>query len=177
MTTRNQIALGLTLISLILLFPGLLQPMLTITASLELMGISREMMRETQSALQSVRTLHESGNSFVAGLILLFSVVVPFLKVLAFGVIMVLREPVARYRLFLFVRSISKWAMADVFVVGVFIAMMAARATDNLHAEAEPGLYYFAAYVLVSNLAFQFLTVPAPTPTAVPGVVSPSRPT
>jgi uncharacterized paraquat-inducible protein A len=175
MSSRNQVANGLTLISLILLFPGLLQPMLTITASLELMGVSREMMRETQSALQSVRTLYESGNSFVAGLILLFSVIVPFLKVLAFGAIMVLREPVARYRLFLFVRSISKWAMADVFVVGVFIAMMAARATDNLHAEAEPGLYYFAAYVLVSNLAFQFLTVPAPGPTALPGAVSPSQ--
>ncbi|MFN2325325.1 MAG: paraquat-inducible protein A [Gemmatimonadales bacterium] len=176
MTTRNQAAVGLTLVSIILLVPGLLQPMLTITASLELMGVSREMMRETQSALQSVRTLHESGNSFVAGLILFFSVIVPFLKVLAFGVILALREPVVRYRLFLFVRSISKWAMADVFVVGVFIAMMAARATDNLHAEAEPGLYYFAAYCLVSNLAFQFLSIPAPSVSEVPGVVSRSQP-
>ena len=174
MNTRNQAALGLTIISLILLFPGLLKPMLTISASIDLMGFQRELMRETQSALQSVRTLHESGNSFVAGLILLFSVIVPFLKVLAFGAILALREPVARYRLFLFVRSISKWAMADVFVVGVFIAMMAARATDNLHAEAEPGLYYFAAYCLVSNLAFQFLTIPAPSSAMAPGVVSPS---
>ncbi len=175
MPARNTVALGLTIISLALLLPGLFKPMLTMSASLELMGFQRELMRETQSALQSVRTLHESGNSFVAGLILLFSVIVPFLKVLVFGAILALRQPVARYRLFLFVRSISKWAMADVFVVGVFIAMMAARATDNLHAEAEPGLYYFAAYVLVSNLAFQILTVPAPSPTAVPGVVSPSR--
>lgn len=176
MSSRNQAAVGLTLISLILLVPGLLQPMLTISATMELMGFQRELMRETQSALQTVRTLHESDNSFVAGLILLFSVIVPFLKVLAFGTILVLRQPLARYRLFLFVRSISKWAMADVFVVGVFIAMLAARATDNLHAEAEPGLYYFAAYCLVSNLAFQFLSVPAPSARAVPGVISPSRP-
>jgi uncharacterized paraquat-inducible protein A len=175
MPLRNQVATGLTIVSVVLLFPGLFQPMLTISASIELMGFQRELMRETQSVLQSVRALHESGNSFVAGLILLFSVIVPFLKMLVFGAIVAMREPLARYRLFLFVRSISKWAMADVFVVGVFVAMLAARATDNLHAEAEPGLYYFAAYCLVSNLAFQVLAVPAPSVAAVPGVVSAPR--
>lgn len=166
MTPRNWTALALTVVSLGLLLPGLTEPMLTISASMNLMGVSRELMRETQSILQTVRRLHESGNAFVAGLILFFSVTVPFLKVLALGVILALRQPSARYRLYLFVRSISKWAMADVFVVGVFIAMLAARATDNLDATAEPGFYWFAAYCLVSNLAFQFLTVPPPAPPA-----------
>lgn len=165
MSPRNRVATGLTLVSLVLLLPGLLQPMITITASIELMGFQRELMRETQSALQSVRRLHESDNSFVAGLILLFSVIVPFLKVVLFGAILLARESAVRYRTFLFTRSISKWAMADVFVVGVFIAVMAASATDNLNAQAEPGLYYFAAYCLVSNLAFQVLEVPRPPAT------------
>ncbi len=166
MPSRNATALALTVASLALLIPGLLQPMLTITASMELMGVSRELFRETQSILQTARRLHESGNNFVAGLILFFSVTVPFLKIAALGVILGLRQPVARYRLYLFVRSISKWAMADVFVVGVFIAMLAAKATDNLDATAEPGFYWFAAYCLVSNLAFQFLTIPPPPPKA-----------
>lgn len=167
MSSRNRVAVGLTIISIALLLPGLLRPMLTITASIELMGVSRELMRETQSALQSVRSLHRSGNSFVAGLILFFSVIVPFLKALALVIVLALRRPAARHRLYLFVRSISKWAMADVFVVGVFIAMMAAQATDNLHAVAEPGFYFFAAYCLVSNLAFQVLAVPPPVSPAV----------
>jgi uncharacterized paraquat-inducible protein A len=67
-----------------------------------------------------------------------------------------------RYRLFLLVRSISKWSMADVFAVGVFIALLAAKGTDNLDAAAGLGFYCFAGYCLVSNLAFQVLHVPAP---------------
>lgn len=162
MSPRNWIAVALTVGSVGLLLPGLLQPMITITASMELMGVSREVFRQTQSILETVRSLHESGNDFVAGLILFFSVTVPFLKMAALAVILGLRRPVARHRLYLFVRSISKWAMADVFVVGVFIAMLAAKATDNLDAVPEVGFYYFAVYCLVSNLAFQFLTVPDP---------------
>lgn len=159
---RNWVAIALTVVSVVLLVPGLLQPMLTITASMEFMGISRELFRQTQSVVETVRSLHESGNNFVAGLILFFSVTVPFVKGVLLVVILALREPVARHRLFRFVRSFSKWAMADVFVVGVFVAMLAARATDNLDAQAGPGFYYFAAYCLVSNLAFQLLLVPRP---------------
>ena len=68
-------------------------------------------------------------------------------------------DAVTRLRLYNFARSVSKWAMADVFVVGVFIAFLAAKATDNLNAVAERGFYFFAAYCLVSNLAFQLLQV------------------
>ena len=64
--------------------------------------------------------------------------------------------------MYLAVRSLSKWAMADVFAVGVFIAMLAARGTDNLDGIPGPGFYYFAAYCLVSNLAFQVLEVREP---------------
>jgi uncharacterized paraquat-inducible protein A len=112
--------------------------------------------------LQAVRTLHESDNDFVAGLILFFSVTVPFLKALALLVILTLRKQAARYRLYLMVRSLSKWAMADVFAVGVFIALLAARGSDNLDGVPGPGFYFFASYCLVSNLAFQLLLIPPP---------------
>ena len=162
MSRRNILALVLTLVSIGLLIPGLTRPVLTITASIDLLGTTREIFRQTQSVLQAVRTLHESDNDFVAGLILFFSVTVPFLKALALGVILALRNQAAKYRLYLFVRSLSKWAMADVFAVGVFIAMLAARGTENLDGIPGPGFYFFASYCLVSNLAFQLFTVPSP---------------
>ena len=124
--------------------------------------------------LQAVRTLHQSGNDFVAGLILFFSITVPFLKALALVVILTLRKPTARYRLYQFVRSFSKWAMADVYAVGVFIAMLAAQATDNLDGIPGRGFYFFAAYCLVSNLAFQLLTVPEPVKAIEPATTSSS---
>src|SRR5687767_4029952 len=169
MTSRNALALGLTAVSIGLLIPGLTQPVLTIVASINMLGVTQELFRQTQSVLEAVRTLHENDNDFVAGLILFFSITVPFLKALALVIILLLRDQASRYRLYLMVRSLSKWAMADVFAVGVFIAMLAARGTDNLDGIPGPGFYFFAAYCLVSNLAFQLLLIPPPQPQIIAG--------
>ena len=162
MSTRNAIALVLTVVSLGLLIPGLSQPALTIVASIPIFGKPTEIFRQTQNVVQAVKSLYETGNYFVAGLILLFSIIVPFIKAAMLGMILAAKAPGPRYRLYLFTRSISKWAMADVFAVGVFIAFMASKAIDNLDAVIGGGFYYFVGYCLVSNLAFQLLHVPAP---------------
>jgi len=160
MSTRNWIAVGLTLVSLALLIPGLRSDALTITATMPL--LKRPLFEETQSILRAVKRLYDSKNYFVAGLILLFSVVVPFIKAALLAVILWAKNPQTKYRLYLLVRSMSKWAMADVFAVGVFIAFMAGNALDNLDAKLHPGYYFFIAYCLISNLSFQFLSVPRP---------------
>jgi uncharacterized paraquat-inducible protein A len=160
MSTRNWIAVGLTLVSLALLIPGLRSDALTITATMPL--LKRPLFEETQSILRAVKRLYDSKNYFVAGLILLFSVVVPFIKAALLAVILRVKNPQTKYRLYLLVRSMSKWAMADVFAVGVFIAFMAGNALDNLDAKLHPGYYFFIAYCLISNLSFQFLSVPRP---------------
>ena len=160
MTTRNWMAVGLTIVSLALLIPGLRSDALTITATHSF--FKKPIFEETQSILRAIRRLYDSQNYFVAGLVLLFSVIVPFIKVVLFGVIMTAKSALTRYRMYLFVRSISKWAMADVFAVGVFIAFMAGNAIDNLDAKLHPGFYYFIAYCLLSNVAFQFMHVPSP---------------
>jgi uncharacterized paraquat-inducible protein A len=163
MRARNLVALLLTVVSLGLLWPGLTKPVLTITASITAMGTTREIFRQTQSIVEAVRRLNESGNTFVAGLILLFSILVPLIKAGLLAVILWHPRLEARGKVYRFVRSISKWSMADVFAVGIFIAYLAAKGTDNLDAVAGPGFYCFAAYCLVSNLAFQVLPSPERT--------------
>ena len=160
MRSRNFLALGLTIVSLALLLPGLTKPVLTITASITAMGTTREIFRQTQSIVEAVRRLHNSGNNFVAGLILLFSIMVPVIKAGLLAVILAHPRLEVRGRIYRLVRSISKWSMADVFAVGIFIAYLAAKGTDNLDAVAGPGFYCFAGYCLVSNLAFQLLPDP-----------------
>ena len=160
MSTRNWIAVGLTLVSMALIIPGLRSDALTITATMPL--LKKPLYEETQSILRAIRRLYDSKNYFVAGLVLLFSVIVPFIKAAILAVIMLSKNPTTKYRLYLFVRSVSKWAMADVFAVGVFIAFMAGNAIDNLDAKLHPGFYWFIAYCLISNLSFQFLHVPPP---------------
>lgn len=162
MAMRNRIALVLSLISLGLLVPGLVEPVLTIRATMEFFGSERELTNETRSVIGAIRSLHGSGNDFVAGLILLFSVMVPLLKAALLVPILTLRNSPWSYRLFRFVRGISKWSMADVFAVGMLIALLVAKGTANLSAVAGVGFYYFTAYCLVSNAAFQVLQIEAP---------------
>lgn len=154
---NNRLATFLILLSFALLIPGLIQPLLTITASIEMMGLKRQLFTETRSIVQTVRSLHESGNDFVAGLILLFSIVVPFAKGTALLVALGLQNQASRHRIRHFIDTISKWSMADVFLVGVYVAYLSAKATDNLDAEIHRGFYFFAAYCLVSIASLYFV--------------------
>lgn len=162
MSARNITALVLILVSFGVLVPGLTKPLLTITASVEIFGFGGEIFRETKSILQSIKTLHENGYDFVAGLILVFSVIVPFVKGLLLIVAIVMKDVKTRFNIYLFVRNISKWSMADVFVVGVFVAFLSAQASSNLAAIIESGFYFFAAYCLISLAALQFLKFETP---------------
>jgi uncharacterized paraquat-inducible protein A len=162
MTLRNRLALVLSLVSLALLWPGLIQPVLTIKVTMQFFGATRELSNETRSVVGAIRSLHASHNDFVAGLILLFSVCIPLVKAALLIPIGVMRNAAGRYRLFTLVQTISKWSMADVFAVGMLIALLAAKGTANLTATAGVGFYCFAAYCLVSNLAFQLLRIDPP---------------
>ena len=167
MSNRNLLALTLSLLSLALLWPGLVEPALTIRATIEMFGSERELTNETRSVVGAIRSLHASGNDFVAGLILLFSVLVPLTKAALLVPIVTLRTSPWSYRLYRVVQTISKWSMADVFAVGMLISLLVAKGTANLSAVAGTGFYYFAAYCLVSNAAFQLLHVePVTRPSA-----------
>ena len=47
--------------------------------------------------------------------------------------------------------------MADVFVVGVFMAFLAGQANPNVQAALHQGFYWFLAYCLISILSSQTL--------------------
>lgn len=162
MTPRNKLAIVLALVSLVLLWPGLVQPVLTIRATMELFGNTRELSNETRSVISAIQSLHNTGNNFVAGLIVLFSVLVPVLKAALLVPIFALRGSATSYRLYGVVQAMSKWSMADVFAVGMLIALLVGKGTANLSAVAGTGFYCFAAYCLVSNAAFQALKIEPP---------------
>jgi paraquat-inducible protein A len=159
---RNKIGFGLLLLSVILLVPGLTFDLLTITVSIQvpLLG-SQEVHDETRSILGTISSLVEHGNITVAFLILLFSVIVPFVKATLLGVVLIFPSARRSGSIHTFVSVISKWAMADVFVVGVFIAFLSTRSDDNIQAILHNGFYFFAAYCIVSILSVQLIDLKA----------------
>jgi hypothetical protein len=138
-------------------------------ASLQKSAGDFEVYQQTRSIVGSVGNLYEVGSPVPATLILLFSVIVPVAKAVTVAWAMFIRNTERRDRALAFVASIAKWSMADVFVVALFIAYLAANATQSSGDPAAPslvafdarfgsGFYWFAAYCVFS-LASQQYTV------------------
>jgi hypothetical protein len=138
----------------------------SLSASLQQNVGEVEVFQQTRSIVSSVQRLYEVGSPVPATLILLFSVVVPFVKMVLVGWA-IFAPPETRRRTLAFVEAIAKWSMADVFVVALFITYLAAMASQSaldagppivaFTAQFGPGFYWFAAYCLFS-LATQQLT-------------------
>lgn len=191
----NRIAALLCIIvALGLLYPGVTQPVLTLSGSVEksdlsrlgidllvgdsensqahamltnmstLLGLNRiegqlEIYRNTRSIWGTVDSLAAAGNWLVAFLIAFFSICVPLFKLLLQLVALLLPPSVLRHWLWRVNGAVSKWSMADVFVMALMVAYLAGGAADQMgnllvtQAQLGVGFYYFLAYCIFSIAA------------------------
>ena len=132
---------------------GLITPILMVTIHKEVEYLGDIVLSfESKGVIGSIVKLWETGDIVVAMVILLFSVVVPVLKVLSLLVVSVFMESRFAHGIIAFFKMIGKWSMVDVFVVAVFLVYLTANKGDISRAEVEMGLYFFLAYVIVSML-------------------------
>jgi len=140
------------------LAPGLSRPALTLDISPVLPFLGKvPIYHQTRSILGTVRNLYDTGNLLVAGLILLFSVIVPCAKAMAMLYALVFQRAPGRRFAHRFVSLIGKWSMADVFVMGIFLAYLAAGSAAGVTAQLESGFWYFLAACLLSVASAQIL--------------------
>ena len=190
----TQFLLEAIVISIALLYPGVTQPVLTLTGTIEKsmiaeLGIdliagedadpqSRQMLAmfssflgfdriegqlqayaTTRSIWSTVEELAATGNLAVALLIVLFSVVIPVFKLCLQAGALVLPRAEWRGPLLWLNATLSKWSMADVFVMGLLVAYMAGSASGEMgdlltmDAELESGFWFFVGYCLFSIAA------------------------
>ena len=150
------ILLAVHVLSLIFLGFGLVLDMLKIDITANFF-IDINLFNEKRSVLGTLQSLLESAHYLPFILILLFGVIVPVIKsTIVFYILLMKNIPVKWHKL---LNVISKWAMADVFAISIFIAFLGARAMKNTSATLEPGFYYFTAYVLLSAIIVSLLTV------------------
>ena len=200
-TTRKLTSLVLMLVALGLLYPGVTQPVLTLTGEIEksriaALGIdliageeadqqTRQMLSmitsflgldqiegrlqaysSTRSIWGMVEELASTGNLPVALLIVFFSLVIPVFKLLLQAFAIVISQAALRGPLLWLNAVLSKWSMADVFVMGLLVAYMAGKATGKagelliMSAQLEPGFYFFLAYCLFSIAATTLVREP-----------------
>ena len=176
------IIIVLTLVNFGLLIPGVTLPIYSveITTVVEAAIIADPVevtVYQTRSILSTVRELWRSADYLVSFLILAFSIIVPVTKGSMLLASIYVGKATVKKWLVLLVDLIGKWSMADVFVVGVFLAFLATRdqvqqnvfSVPILLREVEigmetqltstlgPGFYYFLGYCLFSVFWTQVL--------------------
>lgn len=143
-------------VSLVFFAFGLVLNMLKIDITANFF-IEINLFNESRSVLRTLEALWNAGNYLPFLLIFLFGIVVPVLKSGIIFYILLFKNISDKWLKVVVV--ISKWAMADVFAISIFIAFLGARAMKHTTASLEPGFYYFTGYVLVSALIVGLLTL------------------
>jgi len=119
---------------------------------------------QSKSVAQLIELLFKDSNYLVAFAILVFSIVLPVLKLLL-TLFSVFSEE-TNTGLQNFISSIGKWSMADVFVASCFLAFLS-FSNMNVGIETESnisfGLYFFFGYVLLSMVMSALTQYYSPT--------------
>jgi uncharacterized paraquat-inducible protein A len=148
---QRALALHLHGVAAVCLVVGLVAPMLTVVAQRDVAVLGNVVLQfETKSILGTVRDLYAGGSIFIATLLALFSIAVPTAKLLVSLLALVAPGADLRSACLGFVRAMGKWSMTDVFVVAVLLAFLASAGNGLTDARLGPGLYFFAAYGLLS---------------------------
>ncbi|MBX3442282.1 MAG: paraquat-inducible protein A [Planctomyces sp.] len=141
----NQLSAALAATALILYGPAITLPFLRI----ERLGQAFE-----DSLIGGIRALFAEGHWFVGVVVLVFSVLLPLVKLAAILVLSLrhdwlhMRHRGITYRV---VEQLGRWGMLDVLLVAVLVAFV--KLGSLVSFGAGPGLATFAIFVLVSLLA------------------------
>lgn len=115
--------------------------------------------RQNDTILSGVVYLWHSGSWPLAMVVFIASILVPLMKIISLGYLLVsvhLRwrwAQVQRTRLYRVLEAIGPWSMLDIYVVALLVALVRWRGLATIH--AGPGSLAFAAVVVLTMLAAQ----------------------
>ena len=150
---NRYILLALHIISLVLLGFGWVKDILHIDISVHYI-VDFNLFSEKRSVLGLLEKLWNDANYWPFSLIFLFGIIIPLIKSGFIFYLLLGKNPDIKWQRF--VNAISKWAMADVFAISIFIAFLGANAMQNTQAILQPGFYYFTGYVILSGIVAMF---------------------
>ena len=149
---NNQLfILAMLLTSFIALVVGLVAPILMIIAYMDIPVLGQVAVQfQSKSIISSIQTLYNSGNLFVAIIILLFSVIIPLLKTVIMGVALFTNY---RSHIIKWIVQLGKWSMTDVLIVSLFLVVFTLNEDEITDAKLQIGVYFFFCYVILSIAA------------------------
>jgi paraquat-inducible protein A len=175
----RAVSLIVLLTSLVLLYFGITESMINIDLSYfidaKIKSFEGNIFNTSRSILQTSQHLIDTDKVFVGIMILTFSCFIPLIKTLM--ILSLHSKKLSNQKVKKILNAISKWSMADVFVVAIFLVFLATDGVSQLQQEQfsmlgmsldvkfkvimtsqfENGFYYFLSYCLISIAHTQFM--------------------
>jgi hypothetical protein len=149
----DSYAFTLASVSLITLFFGVITPILMIVIHKDIKYLGDVVLSfESKTIISTISHLYHNGNYPIALVILLFSIIVPFLKSMSMLLVIIWKELKVAQTLVKFFKHLGKWSMLDVFVVSLLLVYLSAGSSENSYSQIQNGTYMFLMYVIVSIL-------------------------
>jgi paraquat-inducible protein A len=117
-------------------------------------------VRNESTVWGGVVTLAKDGDWFIATVVLLASIVIPFFKIVAMFVLTLSIHNNwligKRERLYHFVEVVGRWSMLDIFLLAILVSMIKLKGWASVTAGA--GSFAFAGVVIFTMLATACMT-------------------
>jgi len=146
--------IAVSIAALIALINGLITPILLVIIHKQVEYLGDVVLSfESKGIIGSIAKLYTNGSLVVAGVILLFSVIIPAIKTLSLLFVATFEHSPFAAKVVKFFKHLGKWSMIDVFVVAILLVYLTGGNSDTSRAEPEIGLYFFLIYVILSMVA------------------------
>lgn len=145
--------LALLLVTVMALITGWFAPILAIIAYQDIPVLGQTVFQfESKSIVSALQKLYESGQTVIAMVIFLFTILMPVLKSLMMLVILFSQNLHFSNNSVHVLKAIGKWSMLDVFVIAILVTYFTTKSGGATDATLQIGVYYFVAYVISSML-------------------------
>jgi paraquat-inducible protein A len=136
--------------SAVLFLVGISAVAMSLVAFKDMPVIGRVVFKfEAKGIADTIVRMFTSGNIFLGGLIFVLSIAFPLAKLGATWYATLAsasHHEIAMH----FIKALGKWSMADVFVLAVILSCFAIDGDKLTDARIGPGVYFFAAYCILS---------------------------
>lgn len=112
--------------------------------------------------LTVIRDLWQGGDVALCIIITAFTILFPVSKYVALFYVMLAHSRPARAKVLTWIKNLGQWSMGDVFVVATLVVVLRLNTSDsltNLTLKVQPGLYVFAASVILSMIVSALLAI------------------
>lgn len=152
--------LAMLSVTVIALVTGWFAPILAIIAYQDIPVLGQSVFQfESKSIVSALQKLYESGQTAIAVIIFVFTLLTPIFKSLMMLIILFSQNLHFSQKSIKVLKSIGKWSMLDVFVIAILVTFFTTKSGGATDATLQIGVYYFVTYVISSMLLTYLISI------------------